>query len=283
MTRKITFGLILGLLVISCILIIFGTQKFILNTFETVAELKEKKEELDKNYQSVDKAISTDMPNKKKILQTTIEQYQTTKSEYETMLAQYSLLNASQELDEEAGKDIYDVEFLWTIIGNYATEEGINLKFDISPNTTSPQAYSNDSKDYVICDLKFSVTGAYINLTDFIYDIEDDDRLSFEINDFDFKRNDNATDTEPLNAKFNVYAVKINKLNLIENYSAVSNNYIDNTETSDTDSDEVSSSSTSTNTTTNSTNGNTTKGNTTKGNTTKNRNTTKDKTNTTKN
>ena len=28
-------------------------------------------------------------------------------------------------------KDIYDVDFLWTIVGNYATEEGINLKFDI--------------------------------------------------------------------------------------------------------------------------------------------------------
>ena len=248
MTRKITFILILILLVASCIFIIFGTQEFIVEKFETVDELKQKKSELDKNYFSIDKAISTDMPNKKRILETTIEQYQNTKNEYESVLAQYSARNASQVVDEDIGKNMYDVEFLWTIIGNYATEEGINLKFDIVPNTTSPQAYANSSSDYVICDLKFSVKGPYINLTDFIYDIEDDDRLNFEINDFSFKRNDEQNDSsnsnnnnnnsknnsnnnsEPLKALFNVYAVKINKLNFIENYSVVSDNYTNNSD-----------------------------------------------------
>ena len=35
-----------------------------------------------------------------------------------------------------------------------------------------------------MCDLTFTVTGEYIAITDFIFDLEGDDSLRFEINDF---------------------------------------------------------------------------------------------------
>ena len=35
-----------------------------------------------------------------------------------------------------------------------------------------------------MCDLTFNVTGDYIALTDFLFDLEGDDSLRFEINDF---------------------------------------------------------------------------------------------------
>lgn len=228
MTRKITFIIVLILLIVGCYFLMFGKDTVINEKFDNIAELKASNEELQKSASTLDKIVSEDMPNKKKILASTIEQYKATKAEYERIATEYAQLSSAQLLNSETGKDIYDVDFLWTIVGNYATEEGVNLKFDVTKNTTSPISYSNDSSDYVVCDLNFTVTGSYINLTDFIYDIEDDDRLNFEINDFEMEKNETETSTEPLKAKFVVYAVKLNSENLIENYVIVSNDLTQN-------------------------------------------------------
>ena len=199
-----------------CLLIIFGSANFIVEHFETASELKQANSELQKNYTSLEKAISQDMPSKKKILSSTIEQYQSTKKEYDEIIAQYSIYNSAQPEIADIGKEGYDIDFLWTIIGNYAIEEGINLKFDLVPTTQS--FVNSDSENLVVRDLSFSVTGTYIHLTDFIYDLEDDDRLSFEINDFNMQVNQQASESEPLNATFIVHDVKINSKNLIEKY-----------------------------------------------------------------
>ena len=223
MTRNITFIIILILLIwLSCTLM-FGKETSINEKFDTIAKLKESDQKLEKSASDLDKLISKDMPDKKKSLLATIETYKSTKAEYERVVAQYSNLSSAEVLENELEKDIYDVDFLWTIVGNYATEEGVNLKFDVTKNTTSPSSYNNDSSEYVVCDLNFSVTGSYINLTDFIYDIEDDDRLNFEINDFELKKNEDEITIEPLNAKFVVYAIKLNSQNLIENYVVLPN------------------------------------------------------------
>ena len=256
MTRNITFIIVLILLIVFGALIIFGTATFIKEHFETVQELKEASETYNKNVQELDLAVSSKMPNKKRMLASSIEQYETTKAEYESVVAQYSSMSAAQILADELSKDIYDVDFLWTIVGNYATEEGVNLRFDVTKNTTSPESYANNSKDYVVCDLKFSVTGSYIHLTDFIYDIEDDDRLNFEINDFNMKVNENATENEPLNATFVVYSIKLNSTNLIENYSVVSETNLENKENTNTNNNTNTTNSAKT---TNTTNTNTTK------------------------
>ena len=67
----------------------------------------------------------------------------------------------------------YNIEYLWTIIGNYATKNGVTLTLDIK--STSAQDVYN---------LNFSLEGKYIGITDFIYSLEDDSELKFEIKDF---------------------------------------------------------------------------------------------------
>ena len=254
MTRNVTLIMVLVLLIVFCGLIIFGTATFITEHFETVKELKLASDDYKKNVEELDSAVSSKLPSKKKQLSSAIEQYEQTKTEYESVVAKYSTMSASQILSDELAKDIYDVDFLWTIVGNYATEEGVNLKFDVTKNTTSPESYSNNSSDYVVCDLKFSVTGSYIHLTDFIYDIEDDDRLNFEINDFNMKLNEEATESEPLNATFVVYSIKLNTANLIETYSVVSDSNTQNNEntnnTNTTNTSKVTNSANTTNTNT---------------------------------
>lgn len=66
--------------------------------------------------------------------------------------------------------ETYEIEFLWTIIGNYATEEGTTLTLDITEGT---------NKDTY--NLSFTLTGSYIGITDFIYDLENDEDLNFKI------------------------------------------------------------------------------------------------------
>ena len=60
-----------------------------------------------------------------------------------------------------------------------------------------------------MCDLKFTVTGEYIAITDFIYSLEDDDTLGFEISEFLLEKGG-----ENLQATFIVKEVPINNKNL---------------------------------------------------------------------
>lgn len=144
-------------------------------------------------------------PSKQSTLATAITTYKTKKAEYEELVALMEQTNSEVDVSLV---DIYDVDYLWTVIGNYSTEEGITLKMDIVESTASAVA-STDS--YTICDLKFTVSGDYIPITDFIYDIEDDSSLGFEISNFSMsKGGDN------LQATFVAQSVPINNSNLTE-------------------------------------------------------------------
>ena len=171
--------------------------------------------------------------NSKKSLTSAIKNYKNTKEEYEALAE--SVKTNDEEAVDISLVDTYDVDFLWTAIGNYGTEEGISLKFNITKSTSS----LIDTVAYTICDLKFTVSGDYIPITDFIYDLEDDNKLGFEISDFALvKGGDN------LQATFTVKNVPINNKNLTEittfvtpSISADENSVSDVTNTVDTTSD----------------------------------------------
>ena len=80
--------------------------------------------------------------------------------------------------------DKYNIEYLWTIIGNYATKNGVKLTLDIKSTNTSD-----------VYDLNFKVQGKYVGITDFIYNLEDDDELKFEISDFKISSQNDETKT----------------------------------------------------------------------------------------
>lgn len=80
--------------------------------------------------------------------------------------------------------DKYNIEYLWTIIGNYATKNGVKLTLDIKSTNTSD-----------VYNLNFKVQGKYVGITDFIYNLEDDDELKFEISDFKISSQNDETKT----------------------------------------------------------------------------------------
>lgn len=145
------------------------------------------------------------MDQSKSSLQSAIKTYKDTKEEYDALAE--TLSTGGDDAPEISLVDTYDVDFLWTSIGNYGTEEGIKLKFNITKSAESLL----DTTAYTMCDLKFTVSGDYIPITDFIYDLEDDNKLGFEISDFAL-----AKGGDNLQATFTVKNVPINNKNLTE-------------------------------------------------------------------
>ena len=188
MTRKITLSILLIVLIVGCYELFFGTEEVFRKNIASVTQLEASSKELNTAVAQLEKMSTTEYTQRKEQLKTIIQDYKSSKEEYEELIPDTiaDTADAVVGMEENELKDIYDVDFLWTIVGNYATEEGINLKFDITKNTTSASSLNNTSSNYVVCDLQFVITGNYINLTDFIYDMEDDDRLNFEINNSSF-------------------------------------------------------------------------------------------------
>lgn len=204
--RKILILVILALSIFLCYTTIadgftLGTS-FAISNFEEVEESSKK---IDTLISQLDNLNDIEYKAKQENLEKAIKSYKDAKEEYEEMASIIESVN-NQEANVSL-VDIYDVDFLWTIIGNYGTEEGISLKFDVARSTSS----SLVSDEYTMCDLKFTISGDYIALTDFIYDIEEDNKLGFEISNFEMARGN-----ENLQATFTVKAVPVNNENLTE-------------------------------------------------------------------
>lgn len=156
-----------------------------------------------------EKAISSELNQKNNVefeekneaLVQAVSDYNNTKNRYDELLKEGKI--TSNDLYNSI--DLYDVDFLWATIGNYATQKGVTLQLDVTKSATKTAV----SSEYVMCDLKFTVTGEYIAITDFIYSLEDDDTLGFEISEFLLEKGG-----ENLQATFIVKEVPINNKNL---------------------------------------------------------------------
>lgn len=115
-------------------------------------------------------------------LSTSITNYKEAKEEYDTLIAELETMvdDTSEDIVYVSPVTGYEIDFLWAIVGNYAKAEGIIMTMDI--NKTSGTGADITGYDYY--NLSFSVTGQYIDIASFLYAIEDDDRLNFEIRNF---------------------------------------------------------------------------------------------------
>ena len=82
-------------------------------------------------------------------------------------------ISSEEEIKEANQIQTYAMEYLWSRIGNHATEIGVNLKLDVVPT-----GISNKNT------LEFTVKGSYIGIRDFIYSLENDTNLAFKIQSF---------------------------------------------------------------------------------------------------
>ena len=201
MRKNLIKCLLTILILMTCILITSGLGEGNLG-IDSFVNLQQKTTKLYSTVYALQEKNTSEYEVKKQALLQAVDNYKKQKAEYENLIP---LIQGVSDASNTPF-DLYDIDFLWTIIGNYATDNGGVLQFDVSKDSNDI-AFLNT--DYVLCNLNFTVLGKYQSIVEFIYDLEDDDRLNFEIRNFTLKKVE-----ENLQAKFVVKSTPINKKNL---------------------------------------------------------------------
>ena len=205
--RKIVFLLIMVLAIVGCYIVsVEGVQSNLIQ-IASYDEVKAANKQLDTQISELNRKNTTEYESKRTALTTAVKNYKDKKEKYEA-LAPTVQETEEQEPEETTTSNTkpYDVDFLWTIVGNYATETGISIDFTFVKSTTA----STSSSDYfTMSDINFTVSGTYNSIIEFIYDIEDDDRVGFEIKNFKMSKGGSG-----VQATFSAIGVPINNENL---------------------------------------------------------------------
>lgn len=190
MKRLITF--------VSLIIIIFLGYALIKNGFEndkfqiaSYKTIENKSEALTKKLANYERKNQEEFETAKSNLDSTIKSYKNSKSKYEAIVEELSdVLNNPSDSEQTApteeiiysNQKTYDINYTNVILGNYAKENGVDMTYkllaDANTDTTS-SVYK-----YFLADIEFSVTGQYIDVSNFISDIENDENLAWEISNF---------------------------------------------------------------------------------------------------
>ena len=87
-------------------------------------------------------------------------------------------VSTESEIREATQTKNYTIEYLWSQVGNHATQEGVKIKFEVVSGV-----------DENISNLEFTVTGNYLAITNFITELENDSTLQFTIDEFSMTQN----------------------------------------------------------------------------------------------
>lgn len=166
MIKKVLLILIIGLTG-------YSTWLFASQGYETVLgpisldvpsykEVVSDKETLDSKLSTLNTKNKNELVIEEIKVEKSMQNYEARKQEYD-MLA----TTASEKEIAEANKiERYLLDYLWIKVGNYASDN--DVKFKMTPNNVEQS-------------LTFDVTGKYISVINFIYDLENDVDLNFEI------------------------------------------------------------------------------------------------------
>ena len=165
----------------------------------SIMQIDEGSKELEAKIQELNSLIDVEYPKKVKELEDASKQMQVAEDKY----LNETNLSTDEELQTALQIESYDIERLWAKVGIHANNEGVNLKLVLNASASG----SNETKD-----LAFTVDGTYIGITNFIYDIEDDEELNFRIYNFKMLPYQN----EILRATFTVKDIRITQNSLNE-------------------------------------------------------------------
>lgn len=175
--RKLLIGiLIIALLVLAGYMLVDKVEVANLEILGIQA-IVDKNDALDEKILSATKLATVTYQSKLDTLDTANKKLQQEKNAYENYIA------TSAEGGVVSQIQSYEVEYLWTKIGNYAKREGVILKMDVEVNNAVLGTYN----------LNFTVAGTYVGITEFIYDLDNDSSLLFKIESFKLLPNTTAT------------------------------------------------------------------------------------------
>lgn len=173
--RKLLISILLILLLIMTVLFIKNGINIGPLHVLGVGQIQDANDELTKKINQA-KTVNDEYSNKLETLSADISELVQAKEECLTQI------NASTEsqLEDATQTKNYTIEYLWSKVGNHATQEGVNIKMDITSGAIADSNYRN---------LNFTVTGNYLAITNFITSLENDSTLEFTIDDFSMTQN----------------------------------------------------------------------------------------------
>lgn len=243
--RKILLGLlVILLLALSVYIAVYGIELGGLQ-INSIPAIKEENDVLETKIETASKLRTTQYPSEITILEGAYKKLVAEKENYEQILA----LGVDENGQPINKIQEYEMEKIWVAMGNHAKAQGVDLKMDVTLNNSVSKTY----------DLKFTVTGGYIQIVDFLYDVERDSTLVFKIENFKLVAGET---TDVLVGTFTCKDIKINITETNSSSTSTGSSTDSSTSGSSTNT-------TNTNTNTNSTNtSNTTNTNTNSSNTT---------------
>ncbi len=167
MKKILIFILIILLIILAYFSIARGIPFLHINSFNSI---KVANTNLDNNYNAAKEIANKTYPAQVEQIENAIKDLKIRKQQYD-----------NKKLSGEDGTALGNIEvknymlhYLWTILGNYRKDRGVQT-LNLALKTTQAEN---------VYDLEFTLLGKYTNITDFIYDIENDEQLNFEIEDF---------------------------------------------------------------------------------------------------
>lgn len=175
--KKLLMLILIGLLVMLGIYIaVIGFEVGNIEILSYVG-IQNKNKELDQKIQEASKLAEKDFKQAVSTVKDSSKNLEQAKKEYDDL----TVVSAEGDVQVANQLERYEVETLWVKLGNYATSEGAVVRIDIVQGNTK-DTYN----------LRFTVNGSYISITDFIADIENDSTLGFKIEEFKMVPSENT-------------------------------------------------------------------------------------------
>ena len=159
-----------------------------------IKEIEQLNKSLDSQITVASRLISNDYPTELSNLSKSLKELKTEKENYNNLVS----ISTDEQVQTATKFEKYEIESVWVMIGNHAKKEGVTMQLVLSTSSTGTAN---------LYDLNFTVTGQYVGIADFIYDIENDSKLGFKIENFDLKPNET---TNTLTGKFTCKDISIN-------------------------------------------------------------------------
>lgn len=201
----------------------------------SMTQISDQNTKLNTKIEEANQLIDLEYPKKMSNLKAASSEMMQAKDEY----LKLTNISTDEQILKATRSESYSIEFLWATIGNHATAEGVNLKFEILSNDTGTQGVYN---------LGFTVDGNYVAIINFISAIENDSKLNFRVQNFKLVPYQQPV----LRATFTVKNIGIEGNNSAQAVTTTQTNAEENTQTNNQ---------TDTNTTTNTNTTNTENGN----------------------
>lgn len=206
---------LLGIIALITLAMTFEVDMFFFKNL-SIAGIQEKKlavEELIAK-QILEEAINA---TAKAELQSSKNSFDVAKEEYENI--DESTISIVQEATKE---EKYFVEYLWIVLGNYATANKVDINI-LTPGATNvtteddkketeagevkTETESNNTTSALKSGVKITIQGRYANVADFVFDVENDKSLRFKLDNIKMTY---AGDNE-INATFDVLSLSVLK------------------------------------------------------------------------